>query len=260
MKRIITALLGVLLLAASTAHATTYALGTSAVLVGSAAGSNSVVLAVSPEAGVWTASTNAAWLHLTDPFQSGVGSTNVVFSFDANPGGPRSGTLTIAGQTLTVTQAGSTYVAAGTATLVSGIPFADGIAVDSTGNVYIAIANRNEIVKWTATNNTVTPVVTSGLNYPVDVAVDSAGNIYIADQDSGSIKRNTVTLVSGLSSPGSVAVDTAGNLYIADSGNRLIEEWTAASNTVTTLVSLGTEGIAIDGTAKNLYFSDIRGI
>ena len=35
----------------------------------------------------------------------------MVFSFDANPGATRTGTLTIAGQTLTVTQAGSTYVA-----------------------------------------------------------------------------------------------------------------------------------------------------
>ena len=52
--------------------------------------------------------------------QSGTGSTNVVFSYDANPGATRTGTLTIAGQTLTVTQAGSTYVAAGpVTTLVS---------------------------------------------------------------------------------------------------------------------------------------------
>ena len=44
--------------------------------------------------------------------QSGTGSTNVIFSYDANPDAKRSGTLTIAGQTLTVTQAGATYVAA----------------------------------------------------------------------------------------------------------------------------------------------------
>ena len=60
----------------------------------------------------WTATANDAWLHLSVANQSGTGSTNVVFSYDANPGATRTGTLTIAGQTLTVTQAGSTYVAA----------------------------------------------------------------------------------------------------------------------------------------------------
>ena len=57
-----------------------------------------------PQIATWTATANAAWLHLTLANQSGTGSTNVVFSFDANPGATRSGTLTIAGQTLTVTQ------------------------------------------------------------------------------------------------------------------------------------------------------------
>ena len=71
-----------------------------------------MVLAVTPNDRAWTATANAAWLHLSPANQSGTGSTNVVFSFDANPGATRTGTLTIAGQTLTVTQAGSTYVAA----------------------------------------------------------------------------------------------------------------------------------------------------
>ena len=75
-------------------------------LEGPGAGSDSVVLAVVPHSGVWTATTNATWLHLSPANQSGTGSTNVVFSYDANPGATRSGTLTIAGQTLTVTQAG----------------------------------------------------------------------------------------------------------------------------------------------------------
>jgi hypothetical protein len=65
------------------------------------------VLAVNPNFGTWTATANATWLHLARPTKAATGSANVVFSFDANPGATRSGTLTIAGQTLTVTQAGS---------------------------------------------------------------------------------------------------------------------------------------------------------
>src|ERR1022692_1781020 len=87
-------------------------LGTTNLLEGNSAGSDSVVLSVTPPSTTWIATTNASWLHLNAANQSGAGSTNVVFTFDANPGATRTGTFTIAGQTLTVTQAGSTYVSA----------------------------------------------------------------------------------------------------------------------------------------------------
>ena len=48
---------------------------------------------------------NTSWLHLASGFASGAGGTNVIFTCDANPGALRIGTLTIAGQPLTVTQA-----------------------------------------------------------------------------------------------------------------------------------------------------------
>ena len=93
MKFTIAVLLGCLLLAASEAHAVTYVLGTSTLLEGPSAGSDSVVLAVMPSTGIWTATTNATWLHLSPANQNGTGSTNVIFGFDSNPGGTRSGTI-----------------------------------------------------------------------------------------------------------------------------------------------------------------------
>ena len=162
---------------------------------------------MNPVSEPWTATTNATWLHLSPANQSGTGSTNVVFSYDANPGATRSGTLTIAGQTLTVTQAGSTYVAAGTcdhAWCPRDLNDPYGVAVDGAGNVYIADTDNNAIKKWTAANNTVTTLVSSGLKRPQGVAVDGAGNV-----------------------------------YIADTGNNAIKEWTAANSNVTTLVSSG---------------------
>ncbi|MGA3268375.1 MAG: BACON domain-containing protein, partial [Verrucomicrobiota bacterium] len=83
-------------------------LGANALWEGPAAGSDSVVLAVDPQT-AWTATTNNAWLHLSVANQSGTDSTNVVFSYDANPGDTRVGSLTIAGQTLTITQAAPGY-------------------------------------------------------------------------------------------------------------------------------------------------------
>jgi DNA-binding beta-propeller fold protein YncE len=243
------------------------ALGTTALLEAPAAGSDSVVLAVSPNSAAWTAMTNATWLHLTEQNQNGTGSTNVVFSYDANPGATRSGTLTIGGQALTVTQAGSTYVAADPVTTLvsSGLSVPYGVAVDGAGNVYFANSGSNTIEEWTAANNTVTTLVSSNLSQPYGVAVDGAGNVYFANSGSNMIQEwtaansNVTTLVSsGLANPQGVAVDGAGNVYIANTGSNTIQEWTVANNTVTTLVSSNLSqpyGLAVDG-AGNVYIAD----
>jgi len=254
-----------LVMSAAQAQTTNYKLGTTSLLEGPTAGSDSVVLAVMPETGSWTATPNATWLYLSSANQSGIGSTNVVFSFDANPGGTRSGTLTIGGQTLTVTQAGSTYVTAGTVTALvnSGLSQPNGVAVDGAGNVYISDFNNNAVYKWTPTNNTMTSLF-SGMFQPDGLAVDSTGNVYVAVYGSGIVQKwtatnNTVTtLFGGLDHPEAVAVDGAGNLYVADSYNNAIKKWTVANNTVTTLVSSGLSmpaGVAVDFLG-NVYIAD----
>jgi len=251
-----------------TQQALPYFLGATTLWEGPATGTDSVVLAISPETDTWTANANASWLHLNDGNQSGTGSTNVVFSYDANPGCTRVGTITIAGNTLTVTQAGPTYVAAPmplTALVSAGLSYPSGTAVDGAGNVYFADTSHNAVKKWVAMSNLVTTLVSSGLSYPSGVAVDSAGNVYIADMSHNAIKKwvatsNTVTtlVASGLSQPSGVAVDRAGNIYIADSYHNAIKMWTATNNTVTTLVASGLSqpmAVAVD-VAGNVYIAD----
>jgi uncharacterized repeat protein (TIGR03803 family) len=248
----------------------TYALGTSAVVVGPEPGSNSVVLAVTPNTGDWTNTANATWLHLSPANQSGAGSTNIVFSIDANTGATRSGALTVAGQTVSVTQAGSTYVGAvgQLTTLSSAVGQANvtSVAVDSVGDVYVASGTPAVIYKWTATNNSVTPLVT-GLAYPTGVAVDGAGNVYIADgyetTNPGVIYEvmagdtNLTTLVSlGATKPYGIALDHAGNVYFADFFGNAIDEWIVANSNLVTLVSGLNQptGVALDA-ADNVYIS-----
>jgi len=123
----------------------------------------------------------------------------VSFTFDANPGVTRTGTFTVAGQTLTVTQAGANYVAANPVTTLvsSGLDYLSGVAVDNAGNVYVADSYyyNSAIKKWTAATGTVTNLVSSGLNSPNGLAVDGAGNVYIADFYNNAIEEVSRALV-----------------------------------------------------------------
>ena len=63
-----------------------------------------------------------------------------------------------------------------------------GVAVDASGNVYIADSGNNAIKEWNAATQTLSTLVSSGLNTPRAVAVDGSGNVYIAD--SGDNRRS----------------------------------------------------------------------
>ena len=237
------------------------ALGTSSLVEGPASGADSVLVG-SP--GPWTASSgDPSWLQTTS---TGTGNGLATFTFDANTGPTRTGTLTIAGLTMTVTQAGTGYVPANPFSLVSsGLSAPYGVAVDSAGNVYFADTGNNAIKEWNATTQQVTTLVSSGLNSPWGVAVDSAGNVYIADTNNNAIEKwnatsGLTTLVSsGLNLPYGLAVDSTGNVYIADTGDSAIKEWSPTSpGTLTTLVSSGLNnpyGVAVDSLG-NVYIAD----
>ena len=259
-------LLALAALVVARAQGATYTLGATNCWESPAAGSDSIVLGASAPSAPWTALANGTWLHLSPANQAGAGSANVIFTYDANPGATRTATLTVAGQTVTVTQAGATYVAAPgplTTLVASGLYQPSGLAVDGVGNIYLADRGNYLIKKWMPANNTVTTVVSSGLYYPFSVAVDGLGGVYIADTMDNAIKKWTgntlMTLVSsGLYYPSGVAVDGAGNVYFADSYNNAIKKWTATSGNVTTLISSGLSdpcGIAVD-VAGNLYLAD----
>ena len=235
-------------------------LGTLALVEAPASGTDSDIVVAT---GSWSATANALWLHTT---ASGTNNGLAMFSFDANSGATRSGTLTIAGLTLTVTQAGSTYVAANpvTALVASGLNTPGGVAVDSSGNVYIADTYNNAIKEWNASTQTVTTLVSTGLSEPEAVAVDSSGNVYIADTLHGMIKEwnagthQVSTLVStGLFDPEGVAVDSSGNVYIADTFNDAIKEWNVGTQAVSTLISGLNKpyDVAVD-VSGNVYFAD----
>ncbi|OQW93914.1 MAG: hypothetical protein BWK79_08640, partial [Beggiatoa sp. IS2] len=169
-----------------------------------------------------------------------------------------------------------------------------GIAVDSSGNLYIADTNNHRIRK-VDTGGTITTVagtnvagynsdgilaINAYLASPEGVTVGSGGDLYIADTYNHRIRKvdtgGTITTVAGtgyansnndgipatnayLYHPQGIAVDTAGNLYIADTGNNRIRK-VDTGGTITTVaitgISLsGPEGITVDS-GGNLYIAD----
>ena len=143
--------------------------------------------------------------------------------------------------------------------LTAALGSVTGVAVDATGNLYIA-APFYARVRKVSPDGTITSVAGNGvpgysgdgglatdasLNNPSGPAVDTAGNLYIADSSNARIPKVTpdgmITTVAGgsgigfsgdggqatsagLAFPSAVAVDPFGTLYIADTDNHRIRK------------------------------------
>jgi len=158
---------------------------------------------------------------------------------------------------------------------------ATGLAVDASGNVYIADNGNHRICKVNSLGIITTiagtgaagssgdggPATAAKLNAPYDVDVDGAGNIYIADRGNHEIRKidgsGNITTIAGtgvsgytgdggnataakISGPLGVGVDAAGNVYVADYNNHVVRK-IDLSGTMTTFAGTGTVGSSGDG-------------
>jgi hypothetical protein len=89
---------------------------------------------------VWTAVSNAAWISVASG-ASGVGNGSVEYRYTGNTGGLRSGTLTIAGLTFTVTQAGCEYSLSRTSDFVGASDGVGSLNVSTTSTCTWTVAS-----------------------------------------------------------------------------------------------------------------------
>ncbi len=143
--------------------------------------------------------------------------------------------------------------------------YPSGLAVDASGNIYIADSGNNRVRR--IAGGTISTMPTGPLNSPQGVAVDAAGNLYTADLFNHRIQKldakGGVSTVAGdgtadfggdggpavaaqLRYPFAVAVDKAGNLLIADTNNYRVRQ-VSTDGTITTVVGTGEPGLSGDG-------------
>ena len=168
-----------------------------------------------------------------------------------------------------------------------------GVALDRSGNIYVADAGNNTIRKITSAGVVSTFAGRDGanagsadgsgadarFNNPSGVAADAAGNLYVADTNSHAIRKisptGTVSTLAGnagargssdglgagarFSGPTGISVDSSGTLYVADTGNATIRK-ISAGGAVSTLAGLAGVAGSAEGTGNAVRFTTPSGV
>ncbi len=178
------------------------------------------------------------------------------------------------GRIVTVAGNGSaTFSGDGAVATTAGLGNPMGVAVDQSGNLFIASAGRVRKVSSTGIISTLAgPIVRFAGGFPSvfsGLSADNAGNLYVAESGSRVILRvnaaGNVTIVAGslglppgfsgdggpatqaaLSYASAVAVDAAGNLFIADTENHRIRK-VNGSGIISTVAGNGNAAFSGDG-------------
>lgn len=197
----------------------------------------------------------------------------------AAPAGANAGDIAVVAETGLAGYGGD-----GNAATVAQLFAPHGVALDISGNVFIADPANNRIRRVDGATGTIStfagtgtagssgdggPASAAELNGPRDVAVDSDGDVFFADTANNEIRRIDhstfeITRVVGsgsagfsgdgglavdasLNGPQGIAVNGSGVLAIADTGNSRIRRVDPSTHNISAVAGTGTAGVNGDG-------------
>jgi sugar lactone lactonase YvrE len=171
-----------------------------------------------------------------------------------------------------------------------------GVAVDNSGNLYIADTGNNRIREVAAATGIITTIAGTGtagysgdngaavsatLNKPSAVVEGSTGNLYVLDTGNNVVRlvntTGTITTIAGngtagysgddgpatgatLHTPYGLNIDSSGNLYIADSANNVVR-MVSTAGIISTIAGNGTAGYSGDnGAAISATLDNPQGV
>jgi len=188
----------------------------------------------------WTATSNASWLSITAG-ASGTGNGTVSIGAAANTGAPRTGTLTVANQTITVNQAGTSCTYSVSPTSVS-------ISAAGGAGTPISVSTPSGCA-WTAAESAGWITILTGAT-----GTGNGSVTYSVQANTGSARTATITVAGqGVSisqsppcsysiSPNNATMDKAGGTGTVAVTTQSGCEWTAASNASWITITSGSSG------------------
>ncbi len=141
----------------------------------------------------------------------------------------------------------SSVFVAGTGSGIGEFSTPLGVAVDASGNVYVADSGNNRVMQFNDAGLNISNLGTAGsgpgqFNAPSNVAVEPTGNIVVTDTGNNRLQRiltpqnaNMIFLeqfgtagsgtLGQLNAPAGVAVDARGIGYVVDTGNKRVQRY-----------------------------------
>jgi sugar lactone lactonase YvrE len=192
------------------------------------------------------------------------------------------------GQTISTIAGNGTsgYSSDGIAATASELSGPQGLALDASGNIYIADLVNNRIRRIDISTGLISTIAGNGtgayngdgvlataaeINQPSALNFDPAGDLYFTDRGNNRVRKITkgtgiISTIAGngtagyngdgiaattaeLSSPNEVSFDASGNIYIADWFNHRVRKVNITTGIISTVAGTGTGGYNGDGIA-----------
>jgi DNA-binding beta-propeller fold protein YncE len=149
-----------------------------------------------------------------------------------------------------------------------------GLAVDNTGNIFVADTGNARIEKFSPNGTYITSLGTKAgygqLGEPNGLAIDRAGNIYVADVSTHSVQKLTpdgkpiAQWAPALYGPRRIAIGHDESIYVLDQGHNRIVKLNGDGEVLETWGSSGSgdgqfsdpTSVAVDPTTDKVYVAD----